>query len=181
MYRDNAVDGGKEWREARTCTGTPNYLIAHVKRNTVTLSSDTVSHAYLSLVDIDMPDLMINGTTPDYSVTFKNHNAEMAGRFYLLMEALDEGGQSFYLHRQGLTMAKDEVSTRRFHKSAIYAPRAGKYRLHVLYENNLFADGLIEIPLPEEKIITFLLPADIQIAEWRMDENGERISPNEKS
>lgn len=181
MYRDNAVDGGKEWREARTCTGTPNYLIAHVKGNAVTFSSDTASHAYLSLVDIDMPDLMINGTTPEYSITFKNHNAEMAGRFYLAMEALDEGGQSFYLHRQGLTMAKDEVSTRRFRKSTIYAPRKGTYRLHVLYENNLFADDLIEIPLPEDKIITFLSPADIQIAEWRKDANGKRISSDETS
>jgi restriction endonuclease S subunit len=55
------------------------------------------------------------------------------------------------------------------------------YRLHVLYENNLFADDLIEIPLPEDKIITFLSPADIQIAEWRKDANGKRVSSDETS
>ena len=164
MYRDNALDGGTEWREALTSTGTPNYLIATVKGNSVTLQSDTASTAYLTLEDIDIPDLFINWTIQDFSVTFKNHNTEMAGRFYLLMEPLFEGGKPFYLQRQGLTMAKDEVSTRRFHKTKIYAPRAGEYRLHVLYEANLFADDLIEIDLPEEKIITVIKESDLQIA-----------------
>ncbi|MBQ6965596.1 MAG: C10 family peptidase [Bacteroidaceae bacterium] len=163
MYRDNALEGGKEWREALTSTGAPNYLIARVSEGTVTLQSDTASTAYLTLEDVDMPDLFINGTAPDYSVTFKNHHTEMAGRFYLLLESLDEGGLSFYLHSQGVTMMKDEVSTRRFYKTNVYAPQLGQFRLHVFYEANLFADELIELELPEEKIVTILSAEGIQI------------------
>ena len=165
MYRDNAADGGKEWREAKVCTGNPNYLIASVENNHVTLQSDTASTAYLTLEEIDVPDLFVNTMTQEYSVTLKNHNTEMAGRFYMLMEPLFEGGQAFYLQRQGLTMAKDEVSTRRFHVTKIYAPKEGEYRLHVLYEANLFADELIELELPEEKIITVIKEEDMQIAQ----------------
>lgn len=165
MYRDNALDGGAEWREARTSTGTPNYLIACVQGGAVTLRSDTLSTAYLTLEDIDIPDLFINSAVQEYSLTFKSHNAEMAGRFYLLMEPLFEGGSSFYLQRQGLTLAKDEVSTRRFRKTKLYAPKTGEYRLHVLYEANLFADELIELELPEEKIITVVKASSIQIAQ----------------
>lgn len=165
MYRDNTADGGKEWREALTCTGTPNYLIARVQDDSVILQSDTASTAYLTLEDIDIPDLFINSQAQEYSITFKNHNTEMAGRFYLLMEPLFEGGTPFYLQRQGLTMAKDEVSTRRFHMTNIYAPHRGAYRLHVFYEANLFADELIELELPEEKIITVIRGSDLQIAQ----------------
>lgn len=164
MYRDNAPDGGKEWREARTCTGTPNYLIARLAGEAVTLSSDTASCAYLSLVDLQIPDLIVNGTIPEYSVTFKNHQAEIASRFYLYMENVNEEGPSFYLHSQGLTMAKDEVSTRRFFKTAVYAPQIGQYRLHVLYAETLFSDRLVELLLPEEKIITIMRASDILIA-----------------
>lgn len=165
MYRDNDPQGGKEWREALTCTGTPNYLIARVKGKEVTLQSDTASTAYLTLENIDIPDYIINGTTPEFSITFKNHNTEMAGRFYLLMEPLEENGRSFYLNCQGLTLMKDEVSTRRFHKTSIYAPKLGEYRLHVKYESNLFADELTELELPEEIIIAILPTGGIEIAE----------------
>ena len=165
MYRDNGLQGGLEWREALTCTGTPNYLIARVQGKEVTLQSDTASTAYLTLEDIDIPDHIVNGSTPDFSITLRNHNTEMAGRFYLLMEPLDENNKAFYLHMQGLTLMADEVTTRRFHKTSIYAPRVGDYRLHVKYESNLFADELIELELPEEKIITILYEDQIEIAE----------------
>ena len=164
MYRDNALEGGKEWREAMTCAGTPNYLIADVQGETVTLSSDTASTAFLTLEDSSIPDMIVNGTPPNLSLTFRCHNAEMAGRFYLLMENL-KGGPSFYLQRQGLTLTKDEVSQRIFRKGNTYAPSLGQYRLHVLYEANLFADELIELPLPEDKIITILSATSIELAE----------------
>ena len=165
MYRDNALGGGKEWREALTCTGTPNYLIASVEGDEVTLSSDTASTAYLTLEDIDIPDMLVNVQRTSYSVTVKNHNAEMAGRIYLIMEALDEGGTSFYLQKQGLTMAKDEVCELEFGKLVTSAPNLGRFRLHVCYDANLFADELIELPLPEEKIITIVRVADIEMAQ----------------
>ena len=165
MYMDNKIGGGKEWREALTCTGTPNYLLASVKGNAVTLQSDTLSTAYLTLEEVDIPDLLINRQMQDFSITFQNHNVEMAGRFYLLMEPLFEGGASFYLGRQGLTLAAEEVSTRRFHKSTVFTPHRGQYRLHVLYEANLFADELIELELPEEKIIKVAEEWELQIAQ----------------
>lgn len=164
MYRDNSLDGGKEWREALTSTGTPNYLLAHVEGDQVTLSSDTASTAYLTLEDIDFPDLIVNGNTPDLSITLQNHNTEMAGRIYLLLESLDIEGLAFHLQRQGITLAKDETTTRRFHKTKVYAPALGQYRLHIFYEANLFADELIELPLPEEHIVTILSAGNIQIA-----------------
>ena len=164
MYRDNALDGGKEWREARTSTGTPNYLLAHVQGKDVTLSSDTASYAYLTLEDYDFPDFMIHDSNPVYSLTLKNHNAEMAGRLYLVLESVDDPSKTFYLQRQGITMEKDEVSTRTFHKSRLYLPRLGCYRLHVRYESNLFADEVCELPLPEEVIITVLSGNEIEIA-----------------
>ena len=164
MYRDNALDGGKEWREARTSTGTPNYLIAQVKGEKVTLSSDTASYAYLTLLDYDFPDFMIHNTNPVFSLTVKNHNAEMAGRLYLVLENVDNPNKTFFLQRQGLTLAKGEVSTRTFHKSKLYLPDLGTYRLHIRYESNLFADGMYEFELPEDIIITILSGDEWEIA-----------------
>ena len=164
MYRDNTSDGEKEWRDARTSTGTPNYLIAHVEGNNVTLSSDTVSYAYLTLEDYDFPDYMIHNTNPEYSLTLKNHNAEMVGRLYLVLESLDEPGKTYYLTRQGLSLEKDEESTRTFHKSKLYMPRLGTFRLHIQYESNLFSDVLYEFKLPEEIIITVLAGDEWEIA-----------------
>ena len=164
MYRDNALEGGKEWREALTATGTPNYLIANVQGASVTLSSDTASTAYVTLEDFSIPDMMVNGTPSNISLTLRNHNAELAGRLYLRMESVDQQGLSFYIQRQGITLAKDEVSERIFRKRNAYAPRLGRYRLHVLYEANLFADELIELPLPEEIIITIISAGSLELA-----------------
>ena len=164
MYRDNALDGGKEWREARTSTGTPNYLLAHVAGKEVTLSSDTASYAYLTLEDYSFPDFMIHNTTPEYSLTLKNHQAEMAGRLYLVLESLDDPSKTHYLQRQGLTLAKDEVSTKSFHKSKVYLPKLGTYRLHIRYESNLFSDVMYEFKLPEDIIITILSGDEWEIA-----------------
>ena len=110
-----------------------------------------------------MPDIIMGDTQPEYSVTFRCHNAELAGRFYLLMEPLDPDRQPFYLQMQGITIGKDEVSERCFRRSKVYMGYAGQYRLHVLYEGNLFADQLLELPMPEEKIITILPQGGIQI------------------
>lgn len=164
MYRDNTSDGEKEWRDARTSTGTPNYLIAHVEGNSVTLSSDTASYAYLTLEDYDFPDYMIHNTNPEYSLTLKNHNAEMVGRLYLVLESLDEPGKTYYLTRQGLSLEKDEESTRTFRKSKLYMPRLGTFRLHIQYESNLFSEVLYEFKLPEELIITVLAGDEWEIA-----------------
>lgn len=164
MYRDNTADGGKEWREARVSTGTPNYLIANIKNSEVTLTSDTASTAYLTLEDIDMPDLLINAQVADYGFTFKNHGPEMAGRVYFLMESTT-GGKNFYLQTQGVTIGTDEEYTIHNCINKFWAPQLGTFRLHVLYESNLFADELIELELPHEYIITIINFGQIEIAE----------------
>jgi hypothetical protein len=164
MYRDNALDGGKEWREARTTAGIPNYLIAQVAGESVTLSSDTTSTAYLTLEDYDFPDYMIHNTNPVFSLTFKNHNAEMAGYFYLKLEDVNNPKRIFTMQRQGLTLAKDEVSTRTFRKSKVYIPTLGTYRLRIFYQNDLFSKEMKEFVLPEEIIITILSGDEWEIA-----------------
>jgi len=165
MYRDYAAGGGHQWREARTCAGTPNYLIAVVDDDTVTLSSDTVRTAYLTLEDYYFPEVMINGQRNHFELTLKNHNTEMCGRFYLVMESLTPDTKGFYLQMQGVTMMADEVTTRTFKMTEITAPQLGKYKLHIYYESNLFADDLIEFDLPEEIIIEVMSDSSIMIAQ----------------
>ncbi|NLV53225.1 MAG: hypothetical protein GXY64_08180 [Bacteroidales bacterium] len=167
MYRDNAEDGGKEWREALTSPSIPNYLIAEVQDQQVTLSSDTLSTGYLTIEDIDFPDFMIHDTCPEYSITFKNHRAEMAGRFYLVLECMDGSGKTFILQAQGLSLQKDEVTTRRFHKTKLFLNRIGEqFRLRVRYLPCLYSDDgrAIEMELPREIIITVLSENEMEIA-----------------
>lgn len=157
MFKDNALDGGKEWREARVCVGTPNYLLATIKDNEVTLASDTASSSYLTLEDIALPDMIVNGTYPFYGITLKNHGPEMAGRVYFMLERVDNGA-SFYIQMQGVTIgANEEYSI--FNNLRKISATPGNYRLHIYYEKNLFSDELIELELPEENII-YLCPAN---------------------
>ena len=159
MYRD-----GGQWYPVRTSVGTPGYLLLRVEADSVTLCSDTARTAYLTLEDYEVPDLIINGSRPQLSLTLKCHNAELSGRIYLLMEPLEEDGKAFYLVRQGITIQPGEVSIRRFYKTTVSAPRTGTYRLHFIYEANLFADELIE--LTQEPIeVTVVNVSSIQIAE----------------
>ncbi len=165
MFKDNALEGGKEWCEAKVCAGEPNYLIATIKDNEVTLLSDTASVSYLTLEDIDFPDMFVNGITTDYGFKVKNHGPEMAGRMYFMLESVEEGGPSFWLQLQGITIGADEEYTIHNQLTKLYAPKTGEYRLHVMYEHNLFADELIELELPQEYIVTIIHTGNIQIAE----------------
>ncbi len=164
MFRDNCSKEEKSWYEARVCTGTPNYIIARVDDNEVTLSSDTSSTSYLTLEHIDIPDMLINGSVPDYELTLRNHGPEMAGRVYLLMESLD-GGKDFYIQKQGVTIGADETYEMSKSKRAFYASNFGTFRLHILYESNLFSDDLTELDANTERIITILSAKSIQITQ----------------
>ena len=159
MYKDNGM-----WTEARTCVGTPNYLFADVRNDGITLSSDTANTAYLTLEGITVPDLMFNAYTNDFSISLKAHNAEICGRVYVKMESLSEEGKDFYLQRHGISMNKNEEKRYHYGASKVWVPKLGKYRLHVYYESNLFADELIELDMPEEVIINFIDRSHIEIA-----------------
>lgn len=165
MYLDNhpTNEGEKVWREARTCVGTPNYLIATIKDEDVTLFSDTASTSYITLEDFAFPDMLINATAPDYSFRLRNHGPEMAGRIYFLLESI-EGGRNFILQEQGISVGANEEYIIENKISKFWAPQFGQFRLHVLYESNLFADELQEFELPEERIITIISASSIQIA-----------------
>lgn len=154
MYRDNAIDGnGKEWREVRTCTGTPNYLIANVTADSVTLSSDTTSMAYLSLEWCTMPDMLIKNEVPDYEIAIKNHNCEIAGRVYVALESprADNKSALTLIQEVGVSMAKDEEIILHFKRTPLGIVNVGTYTLRILYEKDLFSDELIDLPLPEEQ------------------------------
>lgn len=164
MYRDNNSDGSDmEWVMARTCVGTPNYLIAEVRDGNVTFSSDTASTSYLTLEHIDMPDHVVNVTRPVFTIKLRNHGPEMAGRIYLLMEDLTDD-QGFYMYQQGLCIGADEEYTLHNEISKVWMTHPGDFRLHIFYESNLFSDELIELPLPQEIIIRFEHSGALQLA-----------------
>ncbi|MCH5174267.1 MAG: C10 family peptidase [Prevotellaceae bacterium] len=161
MFRDNG-----EWQQVRTSVGVPNYLLCTINNGGVTLSSDTANTAFLTMDDLDMTDLILNGTAPDISVTLTNHNAESNGRIYFLMQPLDEGGQAFFLYNQGYSMDSGETRTLHFQNKKIYAPNTGDYRLHILYENNILSSTLWELTDDNSPVyVSVLHTSAIQLAE----------------
>ena len=160
MFRDNG-----EWQQVRTSTGVPNYLLCNVDDDGVTLASDTANTAFLTMDDISIPDLIVNGTVPDVSITLTNHNAESYGRIYFLMQPIDEEGQPFYLYNQGYSMDSGETRTLHFQNKKIYAPKAGEYRLRIMYENNILSSSLTELTDEDSPLYVAVLQASaIQIA-----------------
>lgn len=140
MFRDNGA-----WQPVRTSVGIPNYLLCTVGDGRVTLASDTAGTAFLTMESLDVPDLMVNGTVPDVSITLTNHNAESNGRIYFLMEPTDEDGQAFFLYNQGYSMDAGETRTLHFRRKRISAPKKGEYRLHIVYDNNILSSNLTEL------------------------------------
>lgn len=161
MFRDNG-----EWQQVRTNTGVPNHLQCTINDDGVTLASDTANTAFLTMDDIDIPDLILNGTSPEVFITLTNHNTEAYGRIYFLMQPLNEDEQAFFLYNQGYSMDSGETRTFLFQKKKIYAPKTGEYRLRILYENNILSNYLTELTDEDSPIYVSVLPASaIQIAE----------------
>lgn len=159
MYKDNG-----KWTEVRCCVGTPNYLIADVRSDEITLSSDSSEMAYITIEDLSVPDYMFNAAAPDFSVRIKGHNAELCGRLYIELEPMFENGKSFYLERHGINIAKDEEQEFHYCRGKIWTPQAGKYKLHIYYDNSVFADELIELQLPNEYTVEYISGSVFQIA-----------------
>lgn len=140
MFRE-----GGAWKEVRTCVGTPNYLLMNVSGSNISVCQDSANYAYVTLEDFEIPDLLLNASAPKISITLKAHNHEISGRFNILMEPLDEDKKPFYLWREGFSLLKDEVSRRELSYTKVWVPATGRYRVHFLYDNNLFSDELIEL------------------------------------
>lgn len=137
MYKDNG-----EWIEARASLGVPNYLIANVKGKEYELSVDSANTSYLTLEDFSFPDWLPTSSTPDFSVTLKNHNADFCGRFYVLLVNEVDSLPSFLMQEQGLTLSADEVTTRRFYHTPRNGILPGEYGLYVFYDHDLFSAEL---------------------------------------
>ena len=156
--------GGTEWREARTCAGTPNYLIASIRDNKVTLKSDTANTAYLTLEDAYFPDVYVDGYRTDFSITVKNHNSELCGRIYIYVVPEEEGESAVRWQIQGVSMMAGETVTYDFSQTNFWVNKEGKYHVRIFYEANLFADELIEFEYPEDIIMEVIKANKIEIA-----------------
>ena len=161
MFKDNGA-----WKPVRTSMGTPNYLLCDIGDDGLSISSDTAHTAFLTLEDLDIPELIISGSAPDVSIKLKNYHVESSGRLYFFMEPTIEGVEPFYLYKQGFFLDADETRTYRFCTQNIYPPKTGTYRLRVLYDNNLFSQSLTELTDEATPIYVSVLHANIfQIAE----------------
>lgn len=159
MFKDHG-----RWQEIKCCVGTPNYLLADVKSDVITLSSDTANKAYLTLEDISISDFMFNGTAQDFTVKVKAHNSELYGRLYVECEPLFENGNKFFMQCHCVNLADGEEREYHYSEGKLWIPSFGRYKLHVYYDDNIFADELIELELPKEYIIEFVTPSRFLIA-----------------
>ena len=140
------------WEEARTCVGTPNYLLLEVTSKGVTLSADSIHTATLSLADFAFPDTIASLSQPDFSFTFKNGSMPYCGCFYVVLEPVDKEGKYHYIQYQGLDLAPEETTYRHFHRTTV--PLAvGDYNLRLFYEQNLFSDSLLSLSEEPLKVV----------------------------
>lgn len=172
------------WQEVRTSVGTPNYLIANVQGSTVEYATDSLNTAYLTLEDCSFPQQLSHHCTPDYTLTFRCHNAEMCGRFYVMLERLSDGWMPL-IAEQGISIGKDEETVRHIHRTSHSLPE-GEYIPRIFYENDLFSTDIIPLDLPHAHtiVVTPDAPSDIRVIEATPDRanattyetNGVRIS-----
>lgn len=152
------------WQEVRTSTGTPNYLVVNKHGADIEIKADTMHSAYLTLEDCQFPSWLPLRSTPDYTLTFRCHNAELCGRFYVMLEN-PVNDQLILLSEQGISIGRDEETTRHIHRTTHRLPQ-GEYILRVFYEKDLFTTDII--PLEMENQITVTVsqndPSDIRIA-----------------
>lgn len=131
------------WEEARTSMGTPNYLLLNVSSSGVNLVADDKNTAYVTLEDFEFPQKIEKGSYPQFSFTFQNHNTEYCGRFYVVLQPVnDENETYYYIQFEGLTLAAEESTYRYFHRSRVNL-LPGDYYLRVAYDQNLFNDSLL--------------------------------------
>ncbi|MBO4641326.1 MAG: C10 family peptidase [Bacteroidaceae bacterium] len=130
------------WEEARTSMGTPNYLLLNVSSSGVSLAEDEQNTAYVTLESFEFPQTIERGSYPEFSFTFQNHVSEYCGRFYVVLQPVDDEDETyFYIQFEGLTLAPEESTYRYFHRTRVNI-QVGDYYLRVAYDQNLFNDSL---------------------------------------
>ena len=139
MFLDNG-----EWKEARNSVGTPNYLRAEVRADSIILSEPTESKASITFVDMDFPDTLVQWSVPTYSFTLRNDGAEFCGRVYMCLEPVIGSDRRLVFSQQGMTLMPGEQTTRSFHRTVFNAPE-GLYRLTLYNDVNLFNDTLVAL------------------------------------
>lgn len=156
------MDNG-EWKEARTSVGTPNYLRAVVRSDSVLLSEPIESKASLTFIDTNIPDTLVQWSIPDYSFTLRNDGAEFCGRVYMCLEPVDGSDRRFVFNQQGMTLMPGEVTTRTFHRTVFAAPPPGVYVLTFYNDVNLFNDSLAvlnDVPRRTVRVVTQAVSID---------------------
>ncbi|MCM1311967.1 MAG: C10 family peptidase [Bacteroides sp.] len=165
---------GSEWHEARTTVGVPNYLLAYISADSITIKEDKEAEAHLSITRIDFPDTLIRGSNPAYSITLHNGEREFFGRVYLALESESRPGSYTVFSQQGMTLAPEEVTTRRFNRTPFNIVR-GKYKLRIFHDLNLFNDSIVMIEGLPEKRVTVVNASEVGIEDIAADTKEAEI------
>lgn len=168
VYQD-----GTEWKEARTTVGTPNYLLARISSEGITLCKDEKAEAHLTLTEIDFPDTLIRTSHPEYSLTLRNGEQEFFGRVYLALEHGNTPGNYIVFSQQGMTLEPGEVTTRSFSRTPFNVAR-GKYKLRIFHDLNLFNDSIVMLEGMPDKLVVVVNPSEVSIEDI-MEEREEEV------
>ncbi len=150
VFQDNG-----DWKEVRTSMGVPNHLLLTVSADSVRLGIDQSGYADLKLLSFDFPDTLVWRESPVYSLELRNDGAEYCGRIYFALQNVDDSGKEYIFSNQGVTLGTGEVCRREFLRTPLQVG-AGKYRLKVFYDVNLFNDTIVEFENVGDRIITVL-------------------------
>lgn len=133
------------WVEARTETGTPNYLNVSVSKDSISLQTPSAASAKLILTGLTFPDTLVYRKAPSYSLSLKNDGEEYCGILYLTLYTESETGEKRYVFStQGIELGAGESTTRTFSRTPLNVS-PGTYKLRILYQTDMFTGDLTTI------------------------------------
>lgn len=173
LYRLLPVyEDGDEWKEVRTSRGVPNHLLLEVDEDSVSLSRDKGGYADLKLVSLDFPDTLVWREAPAYSLSIRNDGEEYCGRIYFSLVTTDGKDKEYIFSSQGLTLGAGEECQRNFLRTPLDIG-AGRYRLKIFYDVNLFNDTIVEFKNVGDRYITVLKSRPNSINDLYSDTDGD--------
>lgn len=142
------------WREALTCRGTPNYLLAHIdEHHHLSLGPSATATAKLRLDSYLMPDTMVRWQSPHMALTITNDSpAEYCGRIYIAYTLGPDIPLYGVITGVGLYLEPGQTETLDF----LYSPirnRADTMHVCAFYDVDLFTDSIVMLPLEKDVII----------------------------